>query len=106
MRARLDGPSSTFERIGRGSCHRRPLRSLVVRCRRGPTCQYSIQEIIRRTLGEHIFAKFIENKQIEWDACRSQVHAYEIDRYLPILLEDSNGPTRSFETSGRVRAAA
>jgi len=41
--------------------------------------------LVRRALGDHIFAKFIENKRIEWDAYRSQVHQYEIDRYLPIL---------------------
>jgi len=42
-------------------------------------------DLVRRALGDHIFAKFIENKRIEWDAYRSQVHQYEIDRYLPIL---------------------
>ena len=42
-------------------------------------------DLVRRALGEHIFAKFIENKRIEWDAYRSQVHQYEIDRYLPVL---------------------
>ena len=41
--------------------------------------------LVRQALGDHIFAKFIENKQIEWDAYRSQVHDYEIKRYLPIL---------------------
>jgi len=42
-------------------------------------------EFVRRALGDHIFAKFIENKRIEWDAYRSQVHDYEIQRYLPVL---------------------
>jgi len=42
-------------------------------------------DLVRRALGDHIFAKFIENKRIEWDAYRSQVHDYEIQRYLPIL---------------------
>ena len=42
-------------------------------------------EVVRRALGDHIFGKFIENKRIEWDAYRSQVHQYEIDRYLPVL---------------------
>ncbi|MGD9675420.1 MAG: type I glutamate--ammonia ligase [Candidatus Bipolaricaulia bacterium] len=41
--------------------------------------------LVRRALGDHIFEKFIENKKIEWDLYRSQVHAYEIDRYLPML---------------------
>jgi len=42
-------------------------------------------DVVRRALGDHIFDKFIENKRIEWDAYRSQVHAYELDRYLPVL---------------------
>lgn len=42
-------------------------------------------ELVRRALDDHIFDKFIGNKQIKWDAYRSQVHQYEIDRYLPIL---------------------
>ena len=42
-------------------------------------------ELVRRALGDHIFEKFIENKRIEWDAYRAQVHEYEIKRYLPIL---------------------
>jgi len=41
--------------------------------------------LMRDALGDHIFEKFIENKQIEWDAYRSQVHRYEIDRYLAVL---------------------
>jgi glutamine synthetase len=42
-------------------------------------------ELVRSALGDHIFAKFIENKRIEWDAYRSQVHHYEVERYLPVL---------------------
>jgi glutamine synthetase len=42
-------------------------------------------DLVRRALGDHIFAKFVENKRIEWDAYRSQVHQYELDRYLPVL---------------------
>jgi len=41
--------------------------------------------VVRRALGDHIFEKFIENKRIEWDAYRSQVHRYEVERYLPVL---------------------
>ncbi len=41
--------------------------------------------VVRETLGEHIFAKFIDNKRIEWDRYRMQVSNYEIERYLPIL---------------------
>jgi glutamine synthetase len=42
-------------------------------------------ELIKETLGEHIFTKFIENKKIEWDAYRMHVSQFEIQRYLPIL---------------------
>ena len=42
-------------------------------------------DLVRRALGDHIFAKFIENKRIEWDLYRAQVHRYELDRYLAVL---------------------
>jgi glutamine synthetase len=42
-------------------------------------------EVVRETLGEHVFTKFIENKRIEWDQYRVLVTPYEIERYLPIL---------------------
>ena len=41
--------------------------------------------LVQAALGDHIFEKFIENKRIEWDAYRSQVHRYEVERYLPVL---------------------
>jgi glutamine synthetase len=41
-------------------------------------------ELIRETLGDHIFKKFIENKKIEWDSYRTHVSRYEIEKYLPI----------------------
>jgi len=41
--------------------------------------------LVRNALGDHIFEKFIENKRIEWDGYRAQVHQYELDRYLPVL---------------------
>ena len=42
-------------------------------------------ELVRKTLGEHIFTKIIENKKIEWDRYRVQVTGYELEKYLPIL---------------------
>jgi glutamine synthetase len=39
----------------------------------------------KEALGEHIFNNFIANKKIEWDNYRSQVHPYELDKYLSIL---------------------
>jgi glutamine synthetase len=42
-------------------------------------------ELVRATLGDHIFDKFVENKRIEWDAYRTHVSQYEIEKYLPIM---------------------
>ncbi|RJX30446.1 MAG: glutamine synthetase [Desulfarculus sp.] len=42
-------------------------------------------ELIRETLGDHVFEKFIENKHKEWDAFRLAVTDFELNRYLPIL---------------------
>jgi glutamine synthetase len=48
--------------------------------------QYMEQsELVKRTLGDHIFNKFIENKKIEWDRYRTHVSKYELDTYLSIL---------------------
>ena len=45
----------------------------------------SASELVRETLGDHIFEKFVENKKLEWDRFRTHVSRYEIDRYLPML---------------------
>ena len=42
-------------------------------------------ELLRETLGEHIFSNLIMAKKIEWDEYRKRVHDYEIDTYLPVL---------------------
>ena len=42
-------------------------------------------EMVRETLGDHIFNKFIENKKIEWNCYRTHVSQYEIEKYLPIM---------------------
>ena len=42
-------------------------------------------ELVKETLGDHIFEKFIENKKIEWDRYRTHVSKYELDTYLSIL---------------------
>ncbi len=39
-------------------------------------------ELMRSALGDHVFEKFIEAKQMEWERYQSQVHAWEIDNYL------------------------
>ena len=42
-------------------------------------------DLLRKTLGDHVFEKLIENKKIEWHQYRSQVSEFELNRYLPIL---------------------
>jgi len=42
-------------------------------------------ELVRKTLGDHVFNAFIENKKLEWDKYRIQVSEFELKRYLPIL---------------------
>jgi len=42
-------------------------------------------ELVRKSLGDHVFDAFIKNKKIEWDQYRSQVTDYELNKYLPIL---------------------
>ncbi|RYX82381.1 glutamine synthetase [bacterium] len=42
-------------------------------------------ELARRVLGDTLFEKFLANKKFEWEAYRSQVHQYELDRYLTLL---------------------
>ena len=42
-------------------------------------------ELVRKTLGDHVFDAFIQNKKIEWNQYRTQVTEYELSRYLPIL---------------------
>lgn len=42
-------------------------------------------ELVRETLGDHIFEKFIANKKIEWDNYRVHVSRYELQKYLPVL---------------------
>jgi glutamine synthetase len=42
-------------------------------------------ELLRETLGDHIFEQFITSKKVEWDDYRIRIHPYEIERYLPIL---------------------
>ena len=42
-------------------------------------------QLLKETLGEHIFNNLITAKKIEWDEYRKRVHEYEINTYLPIL---------------------
>jgi glutamine synthetase len=42
-------------------------------------------ELVLRTLGEHIFNRYVEIKRQEWEDYRVQVTPWELDRYLAIL---------------------
>jgi glutamine synthetase len=42
-------------------------------------------ELVKETLGDHIFNKFIANKKIEWDPYRTHVSQFELEKYLPLL---------------------
>jgi glutamine synthetase len=45
----------------------------------------SKSSLVKETLGDHIFEKFIENKKVEWDRFRTHISQFEIDSYLPLL---------------------
>ncbi len=42
-------------------------------------------ELVKKTLGDHIFPRFIKLKKKEWNEHRIQVPQYELDLYLSIL---------------------
>ena len=42
-------------------------------------------DFARKTLGDHIFDKLIENKKLEWERYHMHVSKYEINNYMPML---------------------
>jgi glutamine synthetase len=42
-------------------------------------------ELVRETLGEHVFDFFLRNKRQEWEEYRSEVTAFELRKNLPVL---------------------
>ncbi|MEX2081185.1 MAG: glutamine synthetase, partial [Dehalococcoidia bacterium] len=42
-------------------------------------------ELLRETLGDHVFESLIANKRIEWDRYRRHVSDFELREYLPVL---------------------
>ena len=42
-------------------------------------------DLVRETLGDHVFEFLIRNKREEWDSFKSYVTPYELDRYLALL---------------------
>jgi len=42
-------------------------------------------KLVRDTLGDHVFERFIRNKRGEWEAYKAYVSPFEIERSLPVL---------------------
>ncbi|AKG53380.1 glutamine synthetase type I [Dehalogenimonas sp. WBC-2] len=42
-------------------------------------------DLMRKTLGDHVFEAFVANKKIEWNQYQAYVTDWERERYLPIL---------------------
>jgi len=42
-------------------------------------------EMVRETLGAHLFESLLANKRVEWDAYRTHVSQFEIEHLLPLL---------------------
>lgn len=47
--------------------------------------QMENSELVRETLGSHVFEWFIRNKRDEWSAYKTHVSQFELDRYLRAL---------------------
>ena len=45
----------------------------------------SESELVLRTLGEHMFNRYVEIKRQEWEDYRVQVTQWELDRYLQLF---------------------
>jgi glutamine synthetase len=39
-------------------------------------------EVIKKTLGSHVYERYVEAKLIEWEQYKTKVHQWEIDQYL------------------------
>ncbi len=46
---------------------------------------FADSKLIRDVLGEHIYEQFMHVKGKDWDAYRTAVHPWEIERYLPVI---------------------
>ena len=42
-------------------------------------------ELVRETIGDALFEKFLANKRVEWDQYRICVTEYEIEKYMSML---------------------
>ena len=41
-------------------------------------------ELVKATLGDHLFERYVEAKRQEWDEYRISVSQWELERYLPV----------------------
>jgi len=41
-------------------------------------------DLMRRTFGDHLFERYLEGRQREWDEYRLSVSQWELERYLPV----------------------
>ncbi len=44
--------------------------------------EFKKSDLMRKTLGDHIFQKYIVAKEMEWDEYRVLIHEWELERYL------------------------
>ncbi|QGP93676.1 Glutamine synthetase [Neomoorella glycerini] len=47
--------------------------------------ELSRDNVIREALGDHIYERFVEAKEKEWDEYRVQVHQWEVEQYLTMF---------------------
>jgi glutamine synthetase len=45
----------------------------------------SESDLVRDTLGDHVFEQFLRNKRVIWSEARAWVSRHEVEYYLPIL---------------------
>jgi glutamine synthetase len=41
-------------------------------------------QLVRETFGEHLFERYLQGRQLEWDEYRLSVSQWELERYLPV----------------------
>ena len=41
-------------------------------------------ELVKATLGDHLFDRYVEGRVQEWDEYRMYVSQWELERYLPV----------------------
>lgn len=47
--------------------------------------EFKKDTVVQDALGEHVFQRFVEAKQMEWDDYRKQVTPWELEHYLPVF---------------------